>query len=61
MAHYTDWLPARRQDQLAMAKNWSAIPFPTENSGKTAWFALRVENAKGEKGPWGEMFSAIIP
>jgi len=37
------------------------IAFPTEDSGKTAWFALRVENAKGGKGPWSEMFSAVIP
>ncbi len=38
-----------------------AITFPTEDAGKTAWFALRVENAKGKRGPWGEMFSAVIP
>jgi len=37
------------------------IVFPTEDAGKTAWFALRVENAKGGKGPWSEMFSAVIP
>jgi hypothetical protein len=25
MAHYKDWLPARRTDQLAMAKNWHTV------------------------------------
>ena len=38
-----------------------AVAFPAADSGKRVWFALRVENAKGEKGPWGDMFSAIIP
>jgi hypothetical protein len=34
------------------------------DSGKTVWFALRYENAKGGKkgvGPYGPLFSAIIP
>jgi hypothetical protein len=34
------------------------------DSGKTVWFALRYENAKGGKkgeGPFGPFFSAIIP
>jgi hypothetical protein len=35
------------------------------DSGKTVWFALRYENAKGGKdkgeGPFGPIFSAIIP
>ena len=52
-------------DQLAAdeftRRKRHAIAFPAEDSGKTAWFALRVENGKGGKGPWGEMFSAIIP
>jgi hypothetical protein len=35
--------------------------FPAEDSGKTAYFCVRYENAKGESGPWGPMFSAVIP
>ena len=51
---------ARGSIELTIRKR-HAIAFPAEDSGKTAWFALRVENGKGGKGPWGEMFSAIIP
>ena len=28
---------------------------------KTAYFAIRYENSKGKAGPWGPMFSALIP
>jgi hypothetical protein len=35
--------------------------FPQEDSGKTTYFCVRYENAKGESGPWGPMFAAIIP
>ena len=33
---------------------------PTD-SAKVAYFSIRYENSKGETGPWGPMFSAIIP
>ncbi|MHC6201738.1 hypothetical protein ACYULU_00925 [Breznakiellaceae bacterium SP9] len=33
----------------------------TGDSGKTAYFCLQYENNKGEAGPWGPLFSAIIP
>ncbi|MDR0337532.1 MAG: hypothetical protein LBI18_10625 [Planctomycetaceae bacterium] len=35
--------------------------FPQEDSGKTVYFCVRYENAKGEPGPWGPMFSTFIP
>ncbi|MDR2418943.1 MAG: hypothetical protein LBD79_07795 [Treponema sp.] len=35
--------------------------FAAEDSGKIAYFCIRYENAKGEPGPWGPMFSAVIP
>jgi hypothetical protein len=35
--------------------------FPAEDSGKTAYFCVRCENAKGEAGPWGPVLSAVIP
>ena len=35
--------------------------FPACDSGKTAYFCIRYENSKGQSGPWGPLFSAIIP
>jgi len=37
------------------------IEFAAEDSGSTAFFSIRYENGKGEAGPWGPVFSAIIP
>ncbi|MCL2410261.1 MAG: hypothetical protein FWC97_01330 [Treponema sp.] len=37
------------------------MEFPTEDSGKAAYFSIRFENAKGGRGPWGPVSSAIIP
>ncbi|MCL1911731.1 MAG: hypothetical protein FWG13_05960 [Leptospirales bacterium] len=37
------------------------MELPPEDSGKAAYFAIRFENAKGGKGPWGPVFHAIIP
>jgi hypothetical protein len=34
---------------------------PEEDSGKTAYFCVRYENPKGQPGPWGPLFHAIIP
>jgi hypothetical protein len=36
------------------------IEFDFEESGKTAYFAVQVENG-GKKGPWGQIVSALIP
>jgi hypothetical protein len=35
--------------------------FDQEDSGKTVYFCVRYENAKGRPGPWGPLFSAVIP
>jgi hypothetical protein len=35
----------RRQKEL--------FDFPADDSGKTVYFCVRFENAKGEPGPWG--------
>jgi hypothetical protein len=35
--------------------------FAQEDRGKTIFFCVRFENAKGEPGRWGPLFSAIIP
>jgi hypothetical protein len=36
------------------------IEFGFGDSGKTAWFAVQIEN-EGRKGPWGPLVSALIP
>jgi hypothetical protein len=36
------------------------IEFDFGDSGKTAYFAVQVEN-EGKKGPWGPLVSALIP
>ncbi|MDR1984058.1 MAG: hypothetical protein LBQ28_04450 [Prevotellaceae bacterium] len=37
------------------------LTFEGSERGKTLYYALRWENTRGEKGPWSEIFSAIIP
>jgi hypothetical protein len=37
------------------------IEFDEADRGKIVWFAVRWENTRGEKGPWSEIFFAIIP
>jgi hypothetical protein len=37
------------------------LSFQENERGKTVYFCLRWENTRGEKGPWSEITSAIIP
>jgi hypothetical protein len=37
------------------------LEFAEEERGKTLYIALCWQNERGEKGPWGEIMSAIIP
>jgi hypothetical protein len=37
------------------------MDFSQTESGKTIYFCVRFENAKGEPGLWGPIFSAVIP
>ncbi|WP_062429633.1 hypothetical protein [Treponema endosymbiont of Eucomonympha sp.] len=37
------------------------LVFSGDERGKTAYICLRWENTTGEKGPWGEISSAIVP
>jgi hypothetical protein len=37
------------------------LDFDENQRGKTVYFCLRWENTRGEKGPWSEIVSAIIP
>jgi hypothetical protein len=36
------------------------VQFDYGDSGKTAWFAVQIENG-GKHGPWGPLVSALIP
>jgi hypothetical protein len=46
MAYGENWLPGSRDLQLAMA---------------AVYFCIRMENSKGEAGPWGPIFWTVIP
>ena len=35
--------------------------FSEEDRGKTVYFCIRLENAKGQARPWGPVFNTIIP
>jgi hypothetical protein len=37
------------------------MTFDESQRGKRVYFCLRWENPRGEKGPWSEIYSAIIP
>ncbi|MDR1745971.1 MAG: hypothetical protein LBR49_01690 [Tannerella sp.] len=37
------------------------ITFAGSERGRTVYFCLRWENTRGEKGPWSEVVSAVVP
>jgi hypothetical protein len=37
------------------------LEFDEDQRGKTVYFCLCWENTRGEKGPWSEIISAIVP
>jgi hypothetical protein len=37
------------------------LEFGGHDRGKMVYFALRWENTRGQKGPWSEILSAVIP
>jgi hypothetical protein len=57
--------PPTRWDELTHSEIDTSSPFTLqfENDlrGSTLYFALRWQNTRGEKGPWSEIQSAIIP
>ena len=60
----SDTKPAR-WDDLTVSKFATRSPytvrFENDLRGKTLYYALRWENTRGEKGPWSEIMSVIIP
>jgi hypothetical protein len=57
--------PPRSIDELIHSSFDTHSPFVLSfdeyDRGKTVYFCLCWENTRGEKGPWSEIFSAIIP
>jgi hypothetical protein len=57
--------PPTRWDELTHSAIDTNSPFKlsfeNDQRGKTVYFALCWENTRGEKGPWSEIMSAIIP
>jgi hypothetical protein len=37
------------------------LTFKESERGKRLWYAARWENTRGQKGPWGEIMSVVIP
>jgi hypothetical protein len=55
--------PASPEDlpkSFSTKRKKDVIPFEYGDSGKTAYFAVQIEN-EGKKGPWGPLVSALIP
>ena len=46
---------------FATKRKKDIINFDPTDSGKTAYFDIRIENGTGEYGPWCPMFHAIVP
>ena len=63
VAASADSPPANPQDlhgSFYTKRKKDLMEFAFGDSGKTAYFAVQVEN-EGKKGPWGPMVSALIP
>jgi hypothetical protein len=60
----TDAPPPANPDDLRKSfytkRKKDVIEFDFDSSGKTAFFAVQIEN-EGKKGPWGPLVQALIP
>jgi hypothetical protein len=52
--------PEELHESFYTKRKKDVMEFPFDDSGKTAYFAVQVEN-EGKKGPWGPVVSALIP
>ncbi|MDR0668121.1 MAG: hypothetical protein LBF90_05850 [Prevotellaceae bacterium] len=60
----SDTPPTRWEELLHSAVDTNSpyiFSFENDQRGQRLYFALRWENTRGEKGPWSEIQSAIIP
>ncbi|MDR2886959.1 MAG: hypothetical protein LBV26_02995 [Bacteroidales bacterium] len=49
------------RESMFTKKKRELLTFNQEDTGKTVFFCIRYENGRGVPGPWGPMFSAVIP
>jgi hypothetical protein len=62
--HYLMAAPVQGEDlprSTLTRRKKETMVFSASDSGKTAYFCIRYENSKGDSGPWGPVFSAVIP
>jgi hypothetical protein len=52
--------PEELHDSFYTKRKKDLMEFTFGDSGKTAYFAVQIEN-EGRKGPWGPLVSALIP
>jgi hypothetical protein len=52
--------PGELRNSFYTKRKKDVIEFDFGDSGKTAYFAVQIEN-EGKKGPWGPLVSALIP
>ncbi|MDR2031199.1 MAG: hypothetical protein LBP86_02840 [Azoarcus sp.] len=52
--------PEELRESFYTTHKKDVLEFDFADSGKTAWFAVQIEN-EGKKGPWGPLVSALIP
>jgi hypothetical protein len=52
--------PGELRNSFYTKRKKDVIEFDFGDSGKTAYFAVQIEN-EGKKGPWGPVASAVIP
>jgi hypothetical protein len=52
--------PGDLHESFFTKRKKDVIEFEFGDSGKTAYFAVQIEN-EGKKGPWGPLVSALIP
>jgi hypothetical protein len=52
--------PKELKESFFTKRKKDVITFDFGDSGKTAYFAVQIEN-EGKKGPWGPLTSALIP
>jgi hypothetical protein len=52
--------PGQLHTSFSTKRKKDVMTFDFDASGKTAWFAVQIEN-EGKKGPWGPLVSALIP
>jgi hypothetical protein len=52
--------PSELNESFYSKRKKDVIEFAFDDSGKTAYFAVQIEN-EGRKGPWGPLTAALIP